>query len=121
MHYANIYNPVFQQSVQMYQNGFLAHGTDPLTAHQRALAVIQVEQNSPDGKGRARNDRILALPIDARRERELPSDALLPTRVREELEHFFIAVTVFEGKEPRILGWAGTDAAVELLRSSVVR
>jgi hypothetical protein len=25
----------------MYQNGFLAHGTDPLTAHQWALAVIQ--------------------------------------------------------------------------------
>src|SRR6266853_1167179 len=67
----------------------------------RALAVIQVEQNRLNGHGRARNDRILALPIDARREREMPSDALLPTRVREELEHFFIAVTVFEGKDPR--------------------
>jgi inorganic pyrophosphatase len=85
----------------------------------RALAVIQVEQNRPDGKGRARNDRILALPIDARRQRELRSETELPTRVREELEHFFIAATVFEGKDPRILGWAGADAALDLLRSSL--
>ena len=85
----------------------------------RALGVIQIEQNRLDGSGRARNDRILALPIDARRPRELRLEALLPTRVREELEHFFIATTVFEGKDPRILGWAGADAALDLLRSSL--
>jgi len=85
----------------------------------RALGVIQIEQNRLDGSGRARNDRILALPIDARRPRELRLGALLPTRVREELEHFFIATTVFEGKDPRILGWAGADVALDLLRSSL--
>ena len=85
----------------------------------RALGVIQIEQNRLDGSGRARNDRILALPIDARRQQELRSETLLPARVREELEHFFIAATVIEGKDPRILGWAGADAALDLLRSSL--
>jgi inorganic pyrophosphatase len=84
----------------------------------RALAVIQVEQNRADGEGRARNDRILALPIHARREAELTSAMALPKRVRDELEHFFVAATVLEGKDPRILGWAGPDAALELLQSS---
>jgi inorganic pyrophosphatase len=86
----------------------------------RALAVIQVEQNRAEGKGRARNDRILALPIHARREAELTSALSLPTRVRDELEHFFMAATVFEGKDAKILGWAGPDAALELLRSSTI-
>ena len=39
--YANVYNPIFQHWWQTYQNGFLAHGTDPFTAHQRAVAVLQ--------------------------------------------------------------------------------
>ena len=84
----------------------------------RALAVIQVEQNLANGKGRARNDCILALPIGARREAELASAMSLSQRVRDELEHFFIAATVLEGKDPRILGWAGPDVALKLLRSS---
>jgi len=85
----------------------------------RALAVIQIEQNRANGKGRVRNDRILAIPIDARREAELTSATLLSRRFRDELEHFFVAATVLEGKDPRILGWAGPDAALERLRSSI--
>jgi inorganic pyrophosphatase len=86
----------------------------------RALALIKVEQKSADGKGRARNDRILALPIDARRERDLKSAAALPKRIRDELEHFFIAATALEGKDARILGWAGPREALDLLRASAV-
>jgi MFS transporter, DHA2 family, multidrug resistance protein len=41
VHYANIYSPVFQQWVHAFQQGFLARGADPFTAHQRALAVLQ--------------------------------------------------------------------------------
>jgi inorganic pyrophosphatase len=84
----------------------------------RALGVIQVEQNRAGGKGRARNDRILALPIDARRESKLTSALSLPKRIRDELEHFFIAATVLEGKDPKILEWGGPDAALALLKSS---
>jgi inorganic pyrophosphatase len=83
----------------------------------RALAVIQVEQNRADGQGRARNDRILALPIDARREAGLTTAMSLPERLRQELEHFFVAATVLEGKDPRILGWAGPEEALKLIRS----
>jgi inorganic pyrophosphatase len=78
----------------------------------RALAVVRVEQNRADGRGRIRNDRILAVPVAARRE------VALAARVRQEIEQFFIAATVLEGKEPRILGWGDGDAALELLRSS---
>ena len=85
----------------------------------RALAVIQLEQNRADGQGRARNDRIVALPIHARREAELTSAMSLPNRVRDELEHFFMAATVLEGKDAKILGWAGPDTALALLRSSM--
>jgi inorganic pyrophosphatase len=85
----------------------------------RALALIQVEQNSAEGRGRVRNDRILAVPVDARRERGIRSANALPRRVRDELEHFFIAATAFEGKDPRILGWKGPKAAVDLVRSSL--
>jgi inorganic pyrophosphatase len=81
----------------------------------RALALVQVEQNGAGGKGRIRNDRILALPVHARRQAELTSAAALPKRVRDELEQFFIAATVLEGKDPTILGWEDPDRALEFL------
>jgi len=87
----------------------------------RALAVIKVEQNVPDRPGaRRRNDRILAVPIEGRRQADLSTASDLPERVRQELEVFFVTVTALEGKDPRILGWDDTRAALELLRSSVV-
>ena len=75
----------------------------------RALAVVRVEQNRADGAGRIRNDRVLAVPVAARRE------VALPARVRQELEQFFIAATALEGKDARILGWDDGAAAVELI------
>jgi inorganic pyrophosphatase len=78
----------------------------------RALAVLRVEQNRADRRGRIRNDRVLAVPVAARRE------VALAARVRQELEQFFIAVTALEGKELCILGWDDGDAALELIRSS---
>jgi inorganic pyrophosphatase len=84
----------------------------------RALALVKVEQNRADGKGRSRNDRILAIPIDARRESTLTSASGLSERVRQEIELFFVSATALEPKDPRILGWDTADAALELLRSS---
>jgi inorganic pyrophosphatase len=78
----------------------------------RALAVVRVEQNRADSSGRIRNDRVLTVPVAARRE------VALTARIRQEIEQFFIAATVLEGKEPRILGWDDGDAALELIRSS---
>lgn len=81
----------------------------------RAIAVVQVEQNRADGHGRVRNDRILAMPIETRREIGLAMDGI-PTRIRRELEQFFLAATALEGKDVTILSWAGADAALALLR-----
>jgi inorganic pyrophosphatase len=78
----------------------------------RALAVVRVEQNRADSPGRIRNDRVLAVPVAARRE------VVLAARIRQEIEQFFIAATVLEGKDPRILDWNDGDAALELIRSS---
>jgi inorganic pyrophosphatase len=78
----------------------------------RALAVVRVEQNGADRSGRIRNDRVLAVPVAARRE------IALTARIRQEIEQFFMAATVLEGKEPQILGWDDGDAALELIRSS---
>jgi inorganic pyrophosphatase len=78
----------------------------------RALAVVRVEQNPGDSPGRLRNDRVVALAVAARRERALSG------RVRQELEQFFIAATVLEDKDARILLWDDGAAAVELIESS---
>jgi inorganic pyrophosphatase len=78
----------------------------------RALAVVRVEQNRADRTGRMRNDRVLAVPVAARREIALTS------RIRLEIEQFFIAVTALEGKEPRILGWDDDEAALALIKAS---
>ena len=56
--------------------------------------------------------------MTARRESELKSALLLPRRLRDEIEHFFIAVTALEGKDAQILGWAGPQAALALLQSA---
>jgi inorganic pyrophosphatase len=85
----------------------------------RAIALIKVEQNVPDASGeRRRNDRILAAPIEGRRQNDLSSWSDLPQRVREELELFFVTAASLEGKDPKILGWDGPAAALELIRTS---
>jgi inorganic pyrophosphatase len=87
----------------------------------RAVGVLHVEQNrtrqSPSD--RIRNDRIMSLPIEARRERSVTDLASLPVRVRQELEQFAVAATALEGKDVRIIGWGDAAAALQLVRESV--
>jgi len=89
----------------------------------RAVAVLQVEQNrtSHHSSERVRNDRILSLPVEARREGGIASLAALSARVREELEQFAIAATVLEGKDVRIVGWGDAAAALTLIQESAIR
>jgi inorganic pyrophosphatase len=88
-----------------------------------AVAVLHVEQNrtNHDPSERIRNDRILSVPIEARRERAVPDASALSARVRQELEQFAIAATALEGKDLRILGWGDADAALKLVQSSAAR
>ena len=81
----------------------------------RAIAVVQVDQRG--GDTRIRNDRVVAVPIEVRREQVSATDNV-PARVREELNQFFLAATALEGKDARVLGWAGPEEALTLIRSS---
>ena len=89
----------------------------------RAIGVMQVEQNktSHDSSKRIRNDRIMAIPLAARREHEVGEIATLPDRVRQELEQFAVAATALEGKDLQIVGWEDATAALALVHASVIR
>ena len=86
----------------------------------RALGILLVEQNrrNHDPSERIRNDRIMALPVEARREQSTAEVTDLPARIREELEQFAIAATALEGKDVRVLGWGDVSAALALIRQA---
>jgi inorganic pyrophosphatase len=86
----------------------------------RAVAVIYVEQNKTnfDASARVHNDRVLLVPIEARREEGLTDLAALSPRVRAELEYFASAATALEGKDVRITGWGGAAEAMDVVRRS---
>jgi inorganic pyrophosphatase len=86
----------------------------------RAIGVLHVEQNrtNHDPSKRIRNDRIMAIPIEARRQNEIKNLAV-SARVRQELEHFAIAATALEGKDLQIVGWGDASAALKLVQDSV--
>jgi inorganic pyrophosphatase len=86
----------------------------------RALGVVRVSQKKASGKGRERNDRVLAIPVKAPRADRLRTPADLPSRDRQELEQFFFHVTALEHKDIEILGWSGPDAALRLIRRSLI-
>jgi inorganic pyrophosphatase len=85
----------------------------------RAAGVLRVEQKHAGDGHRIRNDRLLAVPLAARRERTLVSVTDLPSRIRDELAHFLIATTALEGKEATVLGWDGPEAALAWLEAVV--
>ena len=87
----------------------------------RALGLLRVEQNATnnDPSKRIRNDRILALPIDARRQCEWTSFHDLASRTRQEYELFTTAAAALEGKDVVVLGWGEPADAIALLRASV--
>jgi len=84
----------------------------------RALGVLLIEQNrkNHDRSERIRNDRVMALPIDARREQSNDDIVAFPARLREELEQFAIAATALEGKDVRVVGWSDASTALALIR-----
>jgi len=87
----------------------------------RAIGVLYVEQNREknDRSVRIHNDRVLAIPVEARREQGLSEADELPRRVRQELERFTIAAGALEGKDPEVVGWGDAAAAVALIKSNV--
>jgi inorganic pyrophosphatase len=86
----------------------------------RLIGVVGVEQNSKKTPGtRERNDRIIALPLNAPQFDHLRDVHDLPARKRKELEAFFVAATTFENKDVKLQGWSGADEAYALVKASV--
>jgi len=83
----------------------------------RPIGLLRVEQTNVTSHARERNDRLAALPIKAPRWESVRSVLDVGERVRRELEQFFLAAVAFEGKDPKILGWAGPDDALALVRA----
>ena len=86
----------------------------------RAIGVLYVEQNGrkDDRTVRIHNDRVLAVPVEARRELHVKETDELPLRVRQELERFTIAATALEGKDAEVVGWGDAAAAALLIAST---
>jgi inorganic pyrophosphatase len=73
----------------------------------RPIGVLRVEQTSRATGRRERNDRVFVVPVSVT---VFVRSALdWPERMRQELEHFFVAAVAFEKKNVRLLGW-GDDA-----------
>jgi inorganic pyrophosphatase len=85
----------------------------------RAIGLVQLDQRKKSGRGRERNDRILAVPIKAPRMDHIRTARELPTRQRREIEEFFLQATALTDKEVRVLGWAGRSAALQHIRRSL--
>ena len=84
----------------------------------RAVALVKVDQRRAQGRGRERNDRILAIPVTAPRYEHMRTVRDVPARLRREIDEFFHHVTALEKKDIRILGWAGPEAAIRAIRSA---
>jgi inorganic pyrophosphatase len=88
--------------------------TPGLVLRCKIIGVLQTIQKTR--RNRIRNDRVIAVPKDSHRERELHGVQDLPTEVKEELEKFFVATDELEAKTLKFLGWQGPAQAKKLVR-----
>lgn len=82
------------------------------------VGVVRISQKTDDKKRRERNDRVIAVPAEAPRWKEIRSPKDLVGRVRKELEHFFGQTTAFTEKDVELLGWGDAREAERLLREA---
>lgn len=85
----------------------------------RAIGALKVEQKAKEGRGRERNDRLIAVPLASARRADLTDVTDLSTRERRELEAFFVAAVQFQDKHLKLLGWAGPEEAEAILEQAI--
>jgi inorganic pyrophosphatase len=83
----------------------------------RAIGVVELTQRNEKGK-RERNDRVIAIPLWHDRFGELERATDLPTRLRDEIEQFFLSATFFTAKKPKIIGWKSARKAASLVNAA---
>ncbi len=81
------------------------------------LGVVKVKEKK---RGKIqRNDRLIAVPVEAPRFDGLRNGTDLPTRVKREIERFFLTVVYFTPKEVEIIGWGSLREATRLLAATI--
>ena len=88
--------------------------TPGLVLRCKLIGVLQTLQKTKHD--RIRNDRVIAVPENSHRERELHGVQDLPPELKEELEKFFVATDELEAKTLKFLGWKGSAQAKKLVR-----
>jgi len=83
----------------------------------KLIGVVRVRERKA-GRTR-RNDRLIAVAVDAPRFDDLRHARRLPKRTRDEIEHFFHMVPAFTPKQVTILGWDGPREATRLLKEAI--
>jgi inorganic pyrophosphatase len=86
----------------------------------RVIGLLRVEQTEPESPRRDRNDRLAVLPLKAPRQEHIRSVFDLGKRDRAELEQFFLHAAALEGKDLTVLGWAGPDEALPIVRQAAM-
>ena len=82
----------------------------------RLVGVIEAEQTE-DGKA-IRNDRVVAVAVDAHDYADIRSIKDINKSLLNELEHFFISYNETRGKAFRLLGTKGPNRAWKLVQAS---
>jgi inorganic pyrophosphatase len=80
----------------------------------RLLGMVRATQRG-NGLRRVTNHRVVAVPADHAR---LATVTTVPSRVKEEIERFFLAAVALEEKHVRIQGWDNARAAHALIRGA---
>src|SRR5215470_5703001 len=88
--------------------------TPGLVLRCKLIGVLQTMQKTKHDQ--VRNDRVIAVPENSHRERELRGVQDLPPELKEELEKFFVATDELEAKTLKFLGWHGPAQAKKLVR-----
>lgn len=77
-----------------------------------------IEGEQLDGKKRIRNDRLLAVAVANHTYAYLKKLGDLPKQMLRELQDFFVNYHRLEGKEYKLLGCKGTQAALTLIKQA---
>jgi inorganic pyrophosphatase len=81
------------------------------------IGVVKIEETKRGKK--QRNDRLIAVAVDAPRFDGLRDARKLEKRARDELAQFFLTITQFTDKKVALLGWDGPSAARRRLREAL--
>jgi inorganic pyrophosphatase len=86
----------------------------------RLIGVIEAEQTERDGET-SRNDRLVAIPVDARTYNDCKSLKDLNEHRLKEIQEFFVSYNRVRGKKFKLLGLRGPDEAVTTAKQGMTR